>query len=274
MYSSNSACTCKQPEQAVFPKRLSEDSSLHRAFEFQPPNPEVAIGNLPVLFMAHVNKKQTTSSDAPLSDREINMTVGLLHRAVAFGQVRKLMDVYKNSMAPKSELVPAAALLNEMNEVYQNGPSPSLAGMSDAAKRRMIFDEDEVSEWDNISAAGSDFFPPDRGASPMHAAKPNKVKESPDGVPLAQWGKNVCKMPKVKSLGLTYDELISRAKWDEDIHGYLSWIKTTYGTGETGAAPEKITAAVDLALYMEAINWKGPKDQKSSKLGFTRTYKD
>ena len=241
MYSSNSACTCKQPEQAVFPKRLSEDSSLHRAFEFQPPNPEVAIGNLPVLFMAHVNKKQTTSSDAPLSDREINMTVGLLHRAVAFGQVRKLMDVYKNSMA---------------------------------AKRRMIFDEDEVSEWDNISAAGSDFVPPDRGASPMHAAKPNKVKESPDGVPLAQWGKNVCKMPKVKSLGLTYDELISRAKWDEDIHGYLSWIKTTYGTGETGAAPEKITAAVDLALYMEAINWKGPKDQKSSKLGFTRTYKD
>ena len=274
MYSSNSACTCKQPEQAVFPKRLSKDSSLHRAFEFRPPNPEVAIGNLPVLFMAHVNKKQTTSSDAPLSDREINMTVGLLHRAVAFGQVRKLMDVYKNSMAPKSELVPAAALLKEMNEVYQNGPSPSLAGMSDAAKRRMIFDEDEVSEWDNISAAGSDFFPPDRGASPKHAAKPNMVKESPDGVPLAQWGKNVCKMPKVKSLGLTYDELISRAKWDEDIHGYLSWIKSTYGTGETGAAPEKITAAVDLALYMEAINWKGPKDQKSSKLGFTRTYKD
>jgi hypothetical protein len=100
------------------------------------------------------------------------------------------------------------------------------------------------------------------------------VKESPDGVPLAQWGKNVCKMPKVKDLGLTYDELISRAKWDEDINGYLSWIKSTYGTGGTGAVPEKITAAVDLALYMEAISWKSLSEKKTSKLGFTRSYKD
>ena len=166
-------------------------------------------------------------------------------------------------------------MLNEMNEVYQSGNSPCLAGMTDAAKRRMAFDDDEVHEWDNISsAAGSEFFPPDRVASPKQAAKPNVIKESPDGVPLVQWGKSVCKMPKVRNLGLTYEELISRAKWDDDVHGYLSWIKSTYGTGGTGIIPEKITAAVDLALYMEAIQWKSASDQKSSKMGFTRSFKD
>ena len=220
--------------------------------------------------MAHVNKKQSTSSDAPLSEREISSTVGLLHRAVAHGQVRIVMDAYKNSRASKDELVPAFNLLGELG-----GGSPTLAGMSDAAKHRMVFDDDEVHEWDNISsAAGSEFFPPDRVASPKQAAKPNVMKESPDGVPLMQWGKSVCKMPKVRNLGLTYEELISRAKWDDDVHGYLSWIKSTYGTGGTGIIPEKITAAVDLALYMEAIQWKSASDQKSSKMGFTRSFKD
>eukprot|EP00435_Cladocopium_sp_Y103_P062966 s521_g24.t1 len=225
--------------------------------------------------MAHVNKKQSVSTDAPLSEREISTTVGLLHRAVAFGQARKLMDVYKGSLTAKGELVPAAALLNEMEEVYQHGPSTKLAAMTYAAKRRMSFDDDEVTEWDNISSAvGSEFFPPDRAASPKHEAKPLNPKESPDGVPVAQWGKNVRKMPKVKSLGLTHNELISRAKYDDDIHGCISWIKTTYGPGGTGVVPEKITAAVDLALYLEAVNWNDQSGQKSSKMGFFRTFKD
>ena len=163
--------------------------------------------------MAHVNKKPSTTSDAPLSDREISMTVGLLQRAVAFGQVPKVMDVYKNSLAPKGEFQ-AAALLNEANEVYQHGSSPSLAAMTDAAKRRVVFDEDESGQRLGhyfTRSAGSVFVPPDRVASPKQAAKPNLAKESPDGVPASQWGKSVCKMPKVKSLGLTYDELLSKA---------------------------------------------------------------
>ena len=220
--------------------------------------------------MAHVNKKQSTSSDAPLSEREISTTVGLLHRAVAHGQVRIVMDAYKNSRASKDELVPALNLLGELG-----GGSPTLAGMSDAAKRRMVFEDDEVHEWDNISsAAGSEFFPPDRVESPMHAAQTYKPKTSPEGVPLAQWGKNVCRMPKVKSLGLSYDELISLAKSDEDIHHYISWIKATYGTGGRGEIPEKITAAVDLALYLEAVNWHDRHAPRSSRIGFVRSFKD
>ena len=147
--------------------------------------------------MAHVNKKPSTTSDAPLSDREISMTVGLLHRAVAFGQVPKVMDVYKNSLAPKGEFVQAAALLNEANEVYQHGSSPSLAAMTDAVKRRVAFDEDEVSDWDTISPAALEVSSSLRIELRAQSKLQSPIwRRSLHGVPASQWGKSVCKMPK------------------------------------------------------------------------------
>lgn len=82
----------------------------------------------------------------------------------------------------------------------------------------------------------------------------HKIKV-PEGMTMHRWADELCKMDKVKSLKLTYRELIEAAKTDVKIGEYLNWIIEHYGSDVVGLDPKKITPAVDLAFYLEAVGW-------------------
>ena len=68
--------------------------------------------------------------------------------------------------------------------------------------------------------------------------------------------KAICKMDKVKDRNLSYEEMLYASAKDPDLQRYLSWIENSYGTDGSGVVKKKYTAAVDLALFLEAVDWK------------------
>ena len=88
---------------------------------------------------------------------------------------------------------------------------------------------------------------------PILPSGENKTSQGPfpPGITsLKDWGLTICRLPKVASLDLTYEELASQP----ERASYLGWIKS-YGINKGGRLE-------DLARYLEAINYMG-KDPKS-----------
>ena len=93
------------------------------------------------------------------------------------------------------------------------------------------------------------------------------------GMAIQDWGRVVCDMDKVKSLKMSYYELATLASSNDEIAGYLRWIKKTYGTNDTGILQGKtVTRAVDLGLLLEAIGWE-PSCDGDSEVAFVRHLK-
>ena len=88
------------------------------------------------------------------------------------------------------------------------------------------------------------------------------------------WGNSVCQMPKVAELKLSYLELIQLASTDTEIKEYLMWVKNRYGTENTGNAKGKITPAVDLAMFLEAVDWNGDSMVEKGSMTFSRKLRD
>ena len=107
--------------------------------------------------MSQPCKKASKSVDGPLTDHEVSVTVGLLHRAIAYGQTPKVTMCFRKSLVPKAEHVQAAAFLEELQGIHDD-PDPK-GGMSDATKRRLVSKDSSprYTEWDQISMCGSEF---------------------------------------------------------------------------------------------------------------------
>ena len=213
-------------------------------------------------------KRLTVRNEEPLNQTEISMATGLLHRAVLNGQQSLLINQFRQSRASKMTHVPFEQLIDECDVINDQ---MNAGGMSDAAKRQREFTEDETGEWDRISmvesqassyvpyaAAGKGSAP----SAPFHESQQEPVKSSikvPDGMTVTQWGMSLCKMDKVKEWnrnGMAYCRLVECADNRPEVCRYLSWIKSTFGTGGTGMPKKKITPAVDLAYYLEYIKWE------------------
>ena len=219
------------------------------------------------------SRRQTAmdGSGEKLNSPEVSALVGLLHRAVKHGQVQTVMDAYRDSRASVSTHVPCAALLNSIQSAAMTVEASG--SMSDAAKRQR--DVDEGSEWDRVSSVSHDFVTkydnavefaapyPREHVMPVSGKTQEKLFELvnpnipvPEKMTVFEWGRVVCVMDKVKDKNMCYSEMVEDSKNNSDMHRYLSKIVKTYGTCGTGKPKGKISPAVDLAMYLEAICWE------------------
>ena len=88
------------------------------------------------------------------------------------------------------------------------------------------------------------------------------------------WGNSVCQMLKVAEMKLSYLELVQWAYTDTEIKDCLMWVKNRYGTENTGKPKGKITPAVDLAMFLEAVNWNRDSTVDKGSMTFSRKLKD
>ena len=237
--------------------------------------------------MSQPNKKAMTSAlETPLNDGEIVFISGLLHRAIAFNQGAKVLASFRASLAPKQEHAPATYMIDEMKNMYEAGkgyPEVASAGMTDASKRR--FDDAHeaeslasFSDWSAVHECGADGPPVPVTLKPykeMMFNHVNKHVQPPEkDMTFSQWGKTECQLPKVQDLKLNYKQLIFKANSDAELRDYLVWLKGRFGTNETGEPKGKVTMAVDLAMYLEAVGWSPCKDNGSTAVAFSRKFKD
>eukprot|EP00435_Cladocopium_sp_Y103_P018401 s905_g4.t1 len=215
-------------------------------------------------------KRASVLSNEPLTESEISMTTGLLHRAIQNGQQQLMIQHYRQSRAGKWTHVPHKAVIDECSAAHEE---VNHGAMSDATKRQRDAEEpeDDVHDWDRISMAESQlssytsYAAAGKGSAPS-APYPSAQQEPvrpgiqvPEGITVAQWGMSLCKMDKVKewnSKGVPYSRLVQWAEYRTDVCKYLSWIKSTFGTQGTGMPKKKITSAVDLANYLEYTKWE------------------
>ena len=232
-------------------------------------------------------KAMTSSLEVPLNDGEIVFVSGLLHRAIAFNQGAKVLASFKASLAPKHEQVPAGYMIEEMKNLYDSGKGSvesCSAGMTDASKRRLSEDALEAesvasfSDWSAIHECGLEGPPVPttfKSYAEMKFDHVNKNVQPPEkGMTFSQWGKTECQLPKVQNLKLNYKQLITKAISNDEIRDYLVWLKSRFGTNETGVPKGKITMAVDLAMYLEAVGWSPNHDDGSAAVAFSRKFKD
>ena len=224
---------------------------------------------------------------SPLTDQDLSMCAGLLHRAVRFGQSAQLLQRVNDWVKIRPDLRPNVVGAQVIVDA-------SMSAMTDAAKRRM--DADETSQasnpWELLNAnepTGSTMTPERFALSPKgyEAGKVNLFPVAnvtdpliplPEGInTVEKWGQTICRMDKVKAEGLTYDQMIMTARTNskkgEDMRQYLQFILSKYDIG--GKVPSKITKAVDFAMYLEKVKWKKPDfEGLADKYGFTRELRD
>ena len=224
---------------------------------------------------------------SPLTDQDLSMCAGLLHRAVRFGQSAQLLQRVTDWVKIRPDLRPNVVGAQVIVDA-------SMSAMTDAAKRRM--DADETSQasnpWELLNAnepTGSTMTPERFALSPKgyEAGKVNLFPVAnvtdpliplPEGInTVEKWGQTICRMDKVKAEGLTYDQMIMTARTNskkgEDMRQYLQFILSKYDIG--GKVPSKITKAVDFAMYLEKVKWKKPDfEGLADKYGFTRELRD
>ena len=214
-----------------------------------------------------------SAEDSPLSQFEISCMTGLLHRAIKFRQTSQVISAFRESHAPKSSLAIHSAVLQECDRMVQE----EHGSMTDASKRQREVEGDDAFDAWNVYHYGDNYphtgFPGNQPAAtyagsagyavPMpeepSRGKINQKIPLPVSLTEESWGKSICKMDKVKEWskdGLSYIALVERAKYSRETQNYLVWIKKTFGTGGTGNVDKKVTRAVDLALYLERMNWE------------------
>jgi hypothetical protein len=130
----------------------------------------------------------------------------------------------------------------------------ALGAMSDSSKRLRSTSEDAGFEgYEHIGTprAKQVTLSPSGGSQlPLLPGPDTGVKLSPGITDLKDWGTTVCKLPKVASLKLSYEELVQDPKNHQD---YLMWVlKHGADRADRGGRLE------DLRLYLKAIKY----DQK------------
>ena len=157
-----------------------------------------------MVMAAPAAKRLTVRNEEPLSQTEISMATGLLHRAILNGQQSLLINQFRESRAVKATHVPFEQLIDECSVINDQ---VNAGAMSDAAKRQREFTEDEVGEWDRASMVESQAssYVPYAAAGKGSASAPSapfhesqQEPKVPDGMTVSHWGMSLCKMDKVK----------------------------------------------------------------------------
>lgn len=227
------------------------------------------------------NKKTAIGAKDELSPTELSMLTGLLHRAVVHGQASEVIRRYQESRAPKSTHVTQKHLVETCASSQGYGgstkPAEPTGSMSDASKRLrdfVDFDDESVASWDQISISDVGPSVPAHPESEIAFKHVNKNIRIPYGLTLEVWSKTLCKMDRVKtwdSKGLSYRTLVELAGHDFEVRKYIQWIKQAYGSKGTGEVA-KVTPAVDLALFLECIDWTPATSTKESSETFVREF--
>jgi hypothetical protein len=181
-------------------------------------------------------------------------------------------------------------MLGEMKTMYETekGYLNVNSTMSDASKRRLSEDAKEaegeasISDWSTCGFEGPSkvenaclvgaLKPPTEKPYMLHVHR--HINPPEKNMTFSLWGNSVCQMPKVAELKLSYLELIQLASTDTEIKEYLMWVKNRYGTENTGNPKGKITPAVDLAMFLEAVDWNGDSMVEKGSMTFSRKLKD
>lgn len=163
---------------------------------------------------------------SPLSEEEIGVCTGLLHRAARFGQTAQVLKRVSEWTQIRPDLKSSVVAASYMVEAAG-------AAMSDASKRRLDFDEasNATNPWEFVatnepsgSTAGPLAFELEKtqegyvgGKKELFPVATTSATDPkiplPDGiVSIEQWGKTICRMDKVKSESLTYDQMVYRAR--------------------------------------------------------------
>ena len=83
-------------------------------------------------------------------------------------------------------------------------------------------------------------------------------------LPVSTNGENICETEKYQTAGLSYYELVFKAKTDSDCKQYLSWIKGRFGYVQGKDHPsDKMTPGKDLARFLQRIGWTGTESATS-----------
>ena len=168
------------------------------------------------------------------------------------------MSASSQSSQPLSQQ--EAKLLQELSERAKAAgitPDPeaqvhvfmSHGSMSDASKRlREQYEEELLADGYQCVPMSDCKIPEeiykDASQAPIAPGVQQQIKLPPGVTSLEDWGKTICQLPKVESLGLSYAELVKDAK----THGnYLSWI-LNHGANRAGKLE-------DLYLYLRAVQY-------------------
>ena len=104
------------------------------------------------------------------------------------------------------------------------------------------------------------------GWAPKHTCKELPL---PAGIRSYQrWGDTICSLPKVRSLDLTFRQIVLKNFEDRELRKYLSWLTSKFDTEKIRATEvhkgrlqyvhEISTPAVDLCLYMALVDTMTP----------------
>ena len=143
------------------------------------------------------------------------------------------------------------------SEEFDLSEKVALGSMSDASKRRLMAESELMDgEFEHLEMPKSKYGGTKGGQNSQESTHqfPEKVELPPGISNLEDWGSTVCRLPKVKSLGLCYTELVDDPKTHQE---YLEWI-LAHGSGRGGRLE-------DLYLFLKAIKYAEnmvlPKDQ-------------
>ena len=176
-------------------------------------------------------------------------------------------------------------VLSVLRDAFGSAPSPSTQmpttqAMTDASKRRRGYDD----EWEEVlpqpaTTAKAASTPPQASSSTMTSASSGQPTASytnvnpaasvgaagpmpqqgpirpaeaayvlPEGLgSLDEWGRTVCRLPKVASRHMTYAELAALARTDRGMHDYLSGFICRHRGSSANVA--------DFKKYLMAINF-------------------
>ena len=177
-------------------------------------------------------------------------------------------------------------------------PGVGYGGMSDASKRRLVYDEFELINQEDLAQR---FIPggalvPFADEESLAAVEPTAASSTEDqqqqpvivpqlnyriafhgsrGIPVplgmddASWGQTVNEMPKYKDMELSYNEMAQRAAYDAHMCKYLLWLRGTYGQEGIRQIREFGTAdsqGYDLGAWLLYVGFEKQTNQR----GFTR----
>ena len=227
--------------------------------------------------------RKETFSDQPLNADEIPRAASLLLRAVKHGQAQHVLGFIKEAPGAKPFWAGCYHVMDAARPSgYQDPMSVPSTSMNDASKRRV---PDDTLSWENVTENGESLsdasyiasmpetvnIPPPwtDGSNPLlqvmkEIQEDVKIPIPSDIATVHEWGECICETEKYQTAGLSYYELVFKAKTDSDCKQYLSWIKGRFGYVQGKDHPsDKMTPGKDLARFLQRIGWTGAESATS-----------
>lgn len=121
------------------------------------------------------------------------------------------------------------------------------------------------------------------GWAPRHECK--EVPLPPGIRSFQRWGDTICVLPKVRSLDLTFRQIVMKSFEDRELRKYLSMLTSRFDTERARATEihkgrlqfvhEISSPAVDLCLYLAACGYhEAIEERQGTTRGYTRKFRE